>query len=75
MRTEKITIRLPKSYLEIIDTFVKLGEFSSRTEAIRRAVRALIKELGNTIEEQEKIWENLRKVQFLAEEVEKYEKK
>lgn len=39
---EKITIRLPKSFLDRVDFLVEMDDFTSRSEAIRTAVRDLI---------------------------------
>jgi Arc/MetJ-type ribon-helix-helix transcriptional regulator len=44
MKTQRITVRLPVHQIRTIDTFQKLGEYSSRSEAIRRAVGILIDE-------------------------------
>ncbi len=40
--TEKVTIRLPKSYLDRIDFLTEMDDFPSRTEAIRTAVRDML---------------------------------
>jgi len=37
-----ITVNIPKSYLEDLEELVKVGMYSSRSEAIRIAVRDLI---------------------------------
>jgi antitoxin ParD1/3/4 len=39
---ERITLRLPKQQLELIDKLVIAGEFPSKSEAIRAAVRDLV---------------------------------
>ena len=39
---EKITIRVPKRFLETIDFLVALDDFSSRSEAVRTAIRDMI---------------------------------
>ena len=39
---EKITIRIPKRFLETIDFLVALDDFSSRSEAVRTAIRDMI---------------------------------
>jgi len=39
---ERITLRLPKQQLELIDELVSAGEFPSKSEAIRAAVRDLV---------------------------------
>jgi Ribbon-helix-helix protein, copG family. len=38
-----VTVKLPESYLEGIDELVKLGRFASRSDAIRTAVRELLR--------------------------------
>ncbi len=37
-----ITVNIPKAYLEDLEELVKVGMYSSRSEAIRIAVRDLI---------------------------------
>ncbi|NVM27203.1 MAG: ribbon-helix-helix protein, CopG family [Candidatus Helarchaeota archaeon] len=37
-----ITVNIPKAYLEDLEELVKIGMYSSRSEAIRIAVRDLI---------------------------------
>jgi antitoxin ParD1/3/4 len=39
---ERNTLRLPKQQLELIDKLVVAGEFPSKSEAIRAAVRDLV---------------------------------
>jgi len=39
---EKVTIRVPKRFLEAIDFLVELDDFPSRSEAVRAAVRDMI---------------------------------
>jgi len=39
---ERINVRLPKSYLERVDFLVEMDDFSSRSEAIRIAVRDML---------------------------------
>ncbi|MEW5936752.1 MAG: ribbon-helix-helix domain-containing protein [Candidatus Thermoplasmatota archaeon] len=40
--TEKITLRVPKRYLAMIDYLVEMDDFSSRSEAIRTAMRDML---------------------------------
>ena len=42
MMERKITIRLPENYIEEIDFLVQVEDFSSRSEAIRMAVRDML---------------------------------
>ena len=39
---DKITIRIPKRFLETIDFLVDLDDFPSRSEAVRTAIRDMI---------------------------------
>lgn len=39
---EKVTVRLPKSFLERLDFLVEMDDFPSRSEAIRTAVRDML---------------------------------
>lgn len=39
---ERITLRLPKQQLEFIDKLVVVGEYPSKSEAIRAAIRDLV---------------------------------
>lgn len=38
-----ITVKVPESYIEAIDELVRMGIYTSRSEAIRAAIRELIK--------------------------------
>ncbi|MCK5559380.1 MAG: ribbon-helix-helix protein, CopG family [Thermoplasmata archaeon] len=42
MNDEKITLRLPKSFIRQLDFLVKVEDFNSRSEAIRTAVRDML---------------------------------
>jgi Arc/MetJ-type ribon-helix-helix transcriptional regulator len=57
--TEKITIRLPRRFIRNIDALVRMDDFSSRSEAIRTAVRdmlyARMKEVPDKVSEMKKI--------------------
>ena len=39
---EKVTIRVPKRFLQAIDFLVEMDDFPSRSEAVRAAVRDMI---------------------------------
>ncbi len=39
---ERVTLRLPKQQVELLNTLVSAGEFPSKSEAIRAAVRDLV---------------------------------
>ena len=70
METDRITIRLPKIYLQQIDLFIRSGEFLTRSEVIRHAVNEFINNhAGRIIEKADK----LKKVQQLGNAVETME--
>lgn len=42
MENDRITIRLPQIDLHQIDIFIRLGEFTTRSEVVRHAVKEYI---------------------------------
>ncbi|MCK4718649.1 MAG: ribbon-helix-helix protein, CopG family [Thermoplasmata archaeon] len=70
--TEKITIRLPKSYLRSIDRLVERDYFSSRTEAIRTALRKLVMEEGPKLLESLRAWERTEREEARSDIEEEY---
>jgi len=38
-----VTVKVPEAYVEAIDELVKRGRFTSRSEAIRAAIRELLR--------------------------------
>ena len=47
--TEKVTIRLPKRFIEALDFLVEVDDFPSRSEAIRAAIRDMAYERVNMV--------------------------
>ncbi len=43
---ERVTLRIPKQQIEEVEQMVETGEFPNRSEAIRSAVREMLKEQG-----------------------------
>lgn len=41
---ERVTLRIPRQQIEEIEEMVEVGEFPNRSEAIRSAVRDMLKE-------------------------------
>ncbi|MBI5001716.1 MAG: ribbon-helix-helix protein, CopG family [Euryarchaeota archaeon] len=39
---EKVTLRIPKRYLDMIDYLVEVDDFPTRSEAIRSAIRDMV---------------------------------
>ena len=75
METEKITVRLPIQQIHAIDTFIRLGEFASRSEAIRRALSILIQDLAERMDEKINAMRRLQEIEAMTEELEKLRKK
>ncbi len=75
METEKITVRIPVDQVQAIDTFIKLGEFASRSEAIRRALSILIEETTDKVYGKVELMKKVQELQALTEEIEKLKKK
>lgn len=75
METQRITIRLPQHHIHSIDLFVRAGEFSTRSEVIRRAVNEFITNYANSlIEKAEKI-KKVQQLEMAVESIQPYIKK
>jgi len=75
METEKVTVRLPVHLVHAIDTFISMGEFASRSEAIRRALNKFMGEMMQDLQEKTQMWMKLQELQAFTEEIEKLRKK
>ncbi len=42
MRDDRVTVRMPRRHIEEIDTLVRNGKFSSRSEVIREAIKSFV---------------------------------
>ena len=79
MIDDKITIRLPKSFIRQLDFLVKIEDYSSRSEAIRIAVRDMLyhridlvmKKIEKKVEANQKMME----LEAIEEQYEKFLKK
>lgn len=56
--TERVTLRIESEHLQIIDTLVRLKQYSNRSDAIRGAIKAFcedaLEEVDDMIERQQK---------------------
>jgi Arc/MetJ-type ribon-helix-helix transcriptional regulator len=76
MNDDKITLRLPKAFIRQLDFLVKVEDFSSRSEAIRTAVRDMLyhridlvmKKIEKKVEANQKMME----LEAIEEQYEKY---
>lgn len=73
MNDEKITLRLPGSFIRQLDFLVKIEDFGSRSEAIRTAVRDMLyRRLDMVMEKIEKKVEANQKMMELEAVEERY---
>lgn len=63
MTLTKLTIRLPTHIVQAIDTFIKVGEYGSRTEFIRVAVFRYIKEKTKELSENLSLIEKIQQIE------------
>lgn len=70
MKTQRITVRLPEQVVRTIDLFIKIGEFGSRSEAIRRAVGKLLDERTDEVLQKVEKMKKVQELEALSEELE-----
>jgi len=75
MYMKRVTVRLPKQHLDMIDTLVNLGEFSSRSAVFRAAVRDLIYQRSDHLLEMAERMEKMRQVAEQMKALERYTKR
>jgi Arc/MetJ-type ribon-helix-helix transcriptional regulator len=75
MKKQRVTVRLPERELRAIDTFIKVGEFASRSEAIRTAVGKLIEEYTDRVFQKAEKISKLQELEALSEKIEKFVEK
>jgi Arc/MetJ-type ribon-helix-helix transcriptional regulator len=75
MDNDRITIRLPQIDLKQIDLLIRLGEFSTRSEVVRHAVKEYIeKHTTRILEKADKI-KKIQELEAAAAAIEPYMKK
>jgi len=75
METDRVTIRLPRIYLRQIDLFIRVGEFSTRSEVIRHAVKEFISSQSDRIVERANKLKKVQRLEAAVEAIEPYMKK
>jgi Arc/MetJ-type ribon-helix-helix transcriptional regulator len=75
METDRITIRLPRTYLNQIDIFIRAGEFMTRSEVIRHAVKEYIISQSDRIVERADKLKKVQELEVAIEAIEPYMKK
>jgi Arc/MetJ-type ribon-helix-helix transcriptional regulator len=75
MENDRITIRLPQIDLRQIDLLIRLGEFSTRSEVVRHAVKEFIgNQTTRILDNQTKI-KKIQELEAAAAAIEPYMKK
>jgi Arc/MetJ-type ribon-helix-helix transcriptional regulator len=75
MDTNRITVRLPLHDLRSVDLFIRVGEFSCRSEAIRRAVSEFVKAHADEIIAKADRIKKVQELEAAVEAIEPYMKK
>lgn len=64
--TDRITIRLPSAMVSKMDALVDLGQYGTRTEVIRHALRQFFEEQGSKADKTVEAEEKMQKLVKLA---------
>ena len=75
MSTQRVTVRLPVHQIRALDTFIRLGEFASRSEAVRTAVTQLIHEVTEHVYERAETLKKIQELESITNQLENLEKK
>jgi Arc/MetJ-type ribon-helix-helix transcriptional regulator len=75
MENDRITIRLPQIDLRQIDVFIRLGEFSTRSEVVRHAVKEYIENHTTRILAKADKFKKIQELEAAAAAIEPYMKK
>ncbi len=75
MKKVKISIRLPLHLVNAIDTLINIGEFDSRTEVIKWAIKKMLKDISAEIDETKETWLKFQELQAFTEEMKKFNDK
>jgi Arc/MetJ-type ribon-helix-helix transcriptional regulator len=75
MENGRITIRLPQIDLRQIDVFIRLGEFSTRSEVVRHAVKEYIENHTTRILAKADKFKKIQELEAAAAAIEPYMKK
>ena len=75
METGRLTVRLPLHDLRAIDLFIRVGEFTTRSEVIRHAVNEFIKRYSDEVVEKAKKIKRAQELEATVSVLESYAKK
>lgn len=68
--SEKVTIRVPKKFLRMMDFLVKVDDVSSRSQAIRDAIRDYVYHRTEVVAEKVKKFQDAEKLMTELHEIE-----
>ncbi|MBW3583747.1 MAG: ribbon-helix-helix domain-containing protein [Euryarchaeota archaeon] len=71
--TERVTLRLEREHLEVIDTLVRLKQYSNRSDALRGAIKQFCEDALDDVEEMMEKAEKRNKLRQLAAMVDQME--
>jgi len=75
METQRVTVRLPSHQVRAMDTFIKLGEFTSRSEVIRAAISRFIDDVTEELFAKAERLKKIQQLEAATSQLEKYWKK
>ena len=75
MENDRITIRLPQIDLRQIDLLIRLGEFNTRSEVVRHAVKEYIENHTTRILAKADKYKKIQELEAAAAAIEPYMKK
>jgi Arc/MetJ-type ribon-helix-helix transcriptional regulator len=75
MENNRITVRLPELHLRQIDLLIRAGEFTTRSEVIRHAVKEYVANYANRIIEKAETIKKVQELEAAVETLEPYMKK
>jgi Arc/MetJ-type ribon-helix-helix transcriptional regulator len=75
MKTDRITIRLPQIDIHQIDLLIRIGEFATRSEVVRHAVKEYIENHTTRILAQADKIKKIQELEAAVEAIEPYMKK
>jgi Arc/MetJ-type ribon-helix-helix transcriptional regulator len=75
MEKTRVTVRLPLHDLQIIDLFIRVGGFATRSEVIRHAVNEFIEKYSDKVAKKAKKIKKVQEIEATISKLESYLKK
>lgn len=60
--------------IESVDAFINMGEFGTRSEAIRRALKTYLEQMADNYNKKAESWKKLQELQAFAKQIEDIKK-